>query len=197
MGPILRMLVGLVLGGLGARLIGLVGRLAALPATARVARGTTRRGFVRNAALGSAGVVLAEITAGFIWFAWPNKRGPFGSKISVSASDIPPVNGEPFRSVQGRFFLMHNNDGLLALYTKCPHLGCAVPWVGPPDSPQAFQCPCHGSMYNYNGERTGGPAPRPMDYMTVIVDGDNIQVDTGDIRTRSAYAPDQAAPFQA
>src|SRR5687768_16006346 len=100
MGPILRMLVGLVIGGLGTRLMGLVARLPALPATARVARGTTRRGFLRNAALGSVGVVLVEIVAGSVYFAWPNKRGPFGSKIAVSASDIPAVNAAPFRSVQ-------------------------------------------------------------------------------------------------
>lgn len=195
--PVVRTVFGLVLGWLGARVIGLLVWLHVVPATARVARGTTRRSFVRNAALGSVGVVLAEAAAGFVWFFWPNKRGPFGSKIAVGAADIPAVGAAPFLSSQGRFLLVHNDDGLLALYTKCPHLGCTVPWSGPADSPNAFQCPCHGSKYDYNGVRTAGPAPRPMDYMNVIVDGDSVQVDTGDIRTRREYAADQTAQYQA
>ena len=86
---------------------------------------------------------------------------------------------------------------MLALYTKCPHLGCSVPYVGPVDSPQAFKCPCHGSMYDYDGIRTGGPAPRPMDIMAVTVDETtgNVLVNTGDISQRADYAPDQAAPY--
>jgi cytochrome b6-f complex iron-sulfur subunit len=98
--------------------------------------------------------------------------------------------------VAGKFFLVHSDAGLLALYNKCPHLGCSVPWVGPPENANAFQCPCHGSMYNYVGERTGGPAPRPMDYMAVSIDeGGNVLVDTGNISTRSAYDPGQAVQY--
>lgn len=196
MGSLIRTVFGMVVGGLGVRLVGLLARLHVVPAGRSVARRATRRTFVRNAALGSVGIVLAEAVAGFVYFFWPNKRGPFGSVISVSAADVPEVNGPPLPNQQGRFLLVHNDDGLMALYTKCPHLGCTVPYIGPADAPNAFQCPCHGSRYNYNGERTGGPAPRPMDYMPVTVDGDSIQVDTGDIRLRGEYAPEQATPFQ-
>ncbi len=68
---------------------------------------------------------------------------------------------------------------------------------GPPDSRRAYQCPCHGSTYNYSGERTGGPAPRPLDLMRVGVDGDTVRVDTGDITTRSAYHKNQAVAYPA
>src|SRR3712207_6879469 len=51
-----------------------------------------------------------------------------GSEITVRAEDIPPVDAPPLRNIQGKFFLVHSPDGLLALYTKCPHLGCTVPW---------------------------------------------------------------------
>jgi Rieske Fe-S protein len=52
-------------------------------------------------------------------------------------------------------------------------------------------------MYDYNGVRTGGPAPRPMDLMRVKVDDKtgNVTVDTGEITQRTGYTPDQAAPF--
>ena len=195
--PIFRTILGLLLGGLGARLFALLSRLHAAPGSA--GRRVGRRSFVRNAALGATGIVLAEIAGGFLWFFWPNKTGAFGSEIAVRPEDVPPVNGEPFRSVEGQFFLVHNDDGVLALYTKCPHLGCSVPWEGPADAPNAFQCPCHGSQYNYVGERTGGPAPRPMDLFAVRVDDDgtvHVQTDP-DGTQRGAYSAEQAVPYPA
>ena len=51
-------------------------------------------------------------------------------------------------------------QGFVALYQKCPHLGCRVPWC---QTSQWFECPCHGSKYNRVGEKQGGPAPRGMD----------------------------------
>ena len=45
----------------------------------------------------------------------------------------------------------------VALYQKCPHLGCRVPWC---QTSQWFECPCHGSKYNRVGEKRGGPHPR-------------------------------------
>ena len=52
-------------------------------------------------------------------------------------------------------------------------------------------------MYDYVGLRTGGPAPRPLDYMTVRVDEatGNVTVDTGDINQRLDYSPEQAVPY--
>lgn len=193
MGQIFRTLTGLTLGWLLAGLAGMLGRFHQAPGS----RKTRRRSFVRNAALGATGAVGLTTAAGFGMLLWPNKTGAFGSELTVNAGDVPPVDGTPFRNIQGRFFLVHNQDGLMALYTKCPHLGCTVPWVGPPDSAQAFQCPCHGSMYNYNGILTGGPAPRPMDYMRLTVDGGTVTVDTGEIVERAEYDPSQAVPYTA
>ena len=51
-------------------------------------------------------------------------------------------------------------QGYVALYQKCVHLGCRVPWC---QSSQWFECPCHGSKYNRVGEKQGGPAPRGLD----------------------------------
>ena len=157
-----------------------------------------RRQFLRNAALSAVGAVLALIGAGFGLLLWPNRTGAFGGELTVPAEDVPAVNAPPYRSTAGQFYLAHNADGMLALWWKCPHLGCTVPWIGPVDSPKAYLCPCHGSMYDYNGVRTGGPAPRPMDLMRVTVAEDGgVRVDTGTIRQRAGYAPDQAIPYPA
>ena len=68
--------------------------------------------------------------------------------------------------------------GIVALYQKCPHLGCRVPNCV---SSQWFECPCHGSQFNQIGEKRGGPAPRGMDRFAVAVDGGVLVVDTGTI----------------
>jgi cytochrome b6-f complex iron-sulfur subunit len=66
-------------------------------------------------------------------------------------------------------------EGVVALYQKCVHLGCRVPWCS---ASQWFECPCHGSKYNRVGEKTGGPAPRGLDRFGVSVDGGVVVVDT-------------------
>jgi cytochrome b6-f complex iron-sulfur subunit len=91
----------------------------------------------------------------------------------------------------GKFYLINNEDGALAIYWKCVHLGCTVPYEEGSDE---FHCPCHGSVYNRVGERIAGPAPRPLDLMPIIVDGDTISVDTNpdSLIVRSSYDPSQA-----
>ena len=66
--------------------------------------------------------------------------------------------------------------GIVALYQKCPHLGCRVPFCG---TSKWFECPCHGSQYTRVGEKTGGPAPRGMDLFPVSLERGAVTVDTG------------------
>jgi cytochrome b6-f complex iron-sulfur subunit len=71
------------------------------------------------------------------------------------------------------------DGGVVALYQKCPHLGCRVPECV---TSQWFECPCHGSQYNRVGEKRGGPAPRGMDRFATSVSADGVlTVDTGTI----------------
>ena len=71
------------------------------------------------------------------------------------------------------------DGGIVALYQKCPHLGCRVPECV---TSQWFECPCHGSKYNQVGEKRAGPAPRGMDRFAVEIGADgSLTVDTGTI----------------
>jgi cytochrome b6-f complex iron-sulfur subunit len=76
-------------------------------------------------------------------------------------------------------FQLGLDGGIIALYQKCPHLGCRVPSC---NTSQWFECPCHGSQYNQVGEKRGGPAPRGMDRFAMTIGGDgSLTVDTGNI----------------
>lgn len=90
---------------------------------------------------------------------------------------------------KGRFYISRLEDGsLLAVWHRCTHLGCTVPWR---EEEGIFHCPCHGSLFNVVGEVLGGPAPRPLDIFPIeIVDGEVI-VDTGTVIQRQAFDPSQ------
>jgi cytochrome b6-f complex iron-sulfur subunit len=184
----------------GLLLMPLIMRVAALASWLQQhssgSRRVTRRSFLRNAVLGSVGVVALQAVGGFVYFFWPNRTGAFGGDIAVPANVVPPAGGAPFRNQAGRFYIINNDpDGALAIYWKCPHLGCTVPWNTASDE---FHCPCHGSVFDRFGVLIQGPAPRPMDLMPITVQPDGtIIVDTNpnSLIIRSGYSPDQATPL--
>jgi cytochrome b6-f complex iron-sulfur subunit len=161
----------------------------------------SRRDFFRGGLLASLGVFTAQFGGATLAFLWPNLTGGFGSLITLT--DTPDSILEQIRSARqpfyfgaGRFYLInYNGDGdkpggiydgltaevpgsgrLMALYQKCAHLGCRVPFC---DQSQWFECPCHGSKYNYAGEYELGPAPNGLQRFVVKIAGGQVTVDTG------------------
>lgn len=63
----------------------------------------------------------------------------------------------------------------VALYQRCVHLGCTVPFR---DDCVSFKCPCHGSHYSVNGEYLDGPAPRSLDRFALSFNGQDVIVRT-------------------
>ena len=61
----------------------------------------------------------------------------------------------------------------VAVSTRCAHAGCPVRYV---QAAQRFICPCHGGVYNFRGQRVGGPPPRPLDRFLTRVRGGQVQV---------------------
>jgi menaquinol-cytochrome c reductase iron-sulfur subunit len=60
-------------------------------------------------------------------------------------------------------------DHVVAISSRCVHVGCPVRWV---PASESFICPCHGGVYDFVGRRIGGPPPRPLDrFYTLIRDG--------------------------
>ncbi len=117
------------------------------------------------------------------------KPGDFGSKIVAGqVEEFKPGTMNHVR--KGQFYIFRLEDGgMLALWHRCTHLGCTVPWR---DDENHFHCPCHSSIFTTKGEVVSGPAPRPMDLFPIeIVDG-QVVVDTGDPIQRAEFDPSQA-----
>jgi Rieske Fe-S protein len=79
----------------------------------------------------------------------------------------------PFGSEQ--FFLHRLADGgFLAVSSKCTHLGCTVQFNV---NNNRFECPCHASAFNTNGEVLSPPATRALDYYPVVFKNNRVLVD--------------------
>lgn len=161
----------------------------------RQSQGPSRRQFLAKAM----GAGWLAVGGGFggasLSYLWPSLRGGFGAVVDTgSVEEITAALGEgqgPFASPAARSYIVtydaaDDPDGryaeltggapLMALYQRCVHLGCRVPFCA---SSQWFECPCHGSQYTVWGEWRDGPAPRGLDRFPLeIVDG-RVLVDTG------------------
>jgi cytochrome b6-f complex iron-sulfur subunit len=162
----------------------------------------TRRQFFNRSIVTVFAFGLSGFGASVLAFLWPSNTGGFGSAINVGSVDeikqaIADGSGFAYYP-EGRMWitaypaealskaeavyspqeLSGMEAGVVALYQKCPHLGCRVPEC---ETSQWFECPCHGSQYNQVGEKKGGPAPRGMDRFAMSVDGGNLTVDTGTV----------------
>ncbi|MGH2587483.1 MAG: ubiquinol-cytochrome c reductase iron-sulfur subunit, partial [Dehalococcoidia bacterium] len=174
----------------------------------------TRRSLVRTSFWAALGVTIAGLTLGFLNFFWPREVVGFGGIVKIPASQVPAPGTEPKRFPEGKLYLVNlepgggvppqfqtlaapsQDGGILALWQKCPHLGCTVPWRPEFDFEGVkgwFRCPCHGSTYTSAGIRVFGPAPRPMDTFAVTVNGDgSVDVNTSEITPGSTDNPQRA-----
>jgi cytochrome b6-f complex iron-sulfur subunit len=165
--------------------------------------GVARRQFLNRGILLFTGLGVGAFGAACLGFLWPTGTGGFGGKVGAgtSISDIIAdieAKAAPFYIPEARAYIAQYpkadlpkakkvysavtyagmEQGLVALYQRCVHLGCRVPWC---PSSQWFECPCHGSKYNRVGEKKAGPAPRGLDRFAIIVSGDSLTINTGDI----------------
>jgi cytochrome b6-f complex iron-sulfur subunit len=140
--------------------------------------GLDRRDFLNLGwkVLGTALVVEAGWTS-YDLLKPPPASGGFGGTVDAGpVSDY--ADGAVRYFLDGRFYVTSYRGGLRALYQKCPHLGCRVPFC---QSSGRFECPCHGSVYNIIGEYVAGPAPRGMDRFPIAIRGERVVVDTSSV----------------
>lgn len=68
-----------------------------------------------------------------------------GAVIKVNGSDIAVYHAE--------------NGSVCAVSARCTHLGCIV---GFNPAERTWDCPCHGSRYDIEGQVIEGPATKPL-----------------------------------
>ena len=165
----------------------------------------TRRSFMRRMLGVGIGILSLEFLGGTLAFLWPPPAEGIGVEHRVGTPreiiGISPewATGRPWEFRPARAFLVNvaaakamamgeqlevtdpAASGILALWRKCPHLGCMIPTAC--ETRSRFQCLCHQSTYNIIGEKLQlGPAPRGMDRFPVRIDQDGfVIVDTREL----------------
>lgn len=120
----------------------------------------------------------------------PLENFPEGQFVIATYTE-DPAKGEVTR----RTIFVRNNGApggvpsFTIMSNRCTHLGCPTQPNGPifdtdkktyedvdviPTSPAGFSCPCHGSAFDSEGNRTAGPAVRALDRLTFSIRNGNL-----------------------
>ncbi len=109
------------------------------------------------------------------------------SNTSPSAASAPNVNftidinKSPYTSLQtnGNYVYVNttivardSSGNFVALYDVCPHAGCTFTFNGT----NQFPCPCHGSIFDENGNVIQGPATSGVKKYTCALKGTQLTV---------------------
>jgi len=181
----------------------------------------SRRRFFNRATAAIFGLVVVQFTLTSLAFMWPKLKKGFGTTYNAGNVDALKAEIIQGNTVVPKFFPTaqawvipigldvvpgssftdlpdivtggtEDGIGLMALWMRCPHLGCRVPECIPS---QGFECPCHGSKFNIHGEYFAGPSPRNMDRFNVSTDEQGeLIIDTGAI-TQTARSKTYTAEY--
>lgn len=140
--------------------------------------------------LGSLGALAAlEVTGVGLLYLRPRAGAAqqHGKVLAGRVEEFPPGSVTEFRD--GRFFLLRTADGgFLALYRRCPHLGCTLNWQ--PHTRQ-FYCPCHASTFDEYGNIADAPAGRALDTFAVSIENNQVIINTRLVIQRTQFSREQ------
>jgi cytochrome b6-f complex iron-sulfur subunit len=147
----------------------------------------TRRNFLALGWLVALGALFSQSILALVRFIKPVATGGFGGRVYAGKVNEFEV-GSVSRILAGRFYVVRVEEGFLAMWQRCTHLGCAVPYA---QAEGHFHCPCHGSLFSLVGEVQGGPAPRPLDLFPITIQNGEVWVDTSKPIERAHFDPSQ------
>lgn len=89
----------------------------------------------------------------------PIDQVPIGVPTPLVAQ-IPNGEGMPGPPQPRVIYVVRHADGTMKVFSNiCTHMQCDVHWD---TRLQQFLCPCHGGLYDIEGNNVGGPPPEPL-----------------------------------
>lgn len=149
----------------------------------------TRRNFLKLGISALSALAALEIGGASLMFLRARSlEGEFGGEIKAGEAESFPANSVT-EFTDGNFFLVRASDGgFLAIYRRCPHLGCTVNWV---EKEERFYCPCHASSFDKYGNFEDQPVQRALDTFPISFKDGMVVVKTNEIHRRDRFTPDQ------
>ncbi len=110
---------------------------------------------------GQVGTEEGSITNAVL-LSWKDGKLP---SILENKSEEQELSSIEIEALEGKLNVMSN---------ACAHMGCPVRWS---EEEKEILCPCHGGIYDINGENMGGPPPHGLwRYVFQIREGGSIYV---------------------
>lgn len=124
--------------------------------------------------LSGVGVLGSALAGLFSTYVFMRPRATYGqpNRFHIGRPEEFP-SGSRIAIENKRVCIVREGDRMAAISTTCTHLGCIVA-----PSATGFQCPCHGSQFDIDGNVTGGPAPRSLAWFQVsLTPSGELEVD--------------------
>jgi cytochrome b6-f complex iron-sulfur subunit len=133
-----------------------------------------RRDFLGIASMWSAAIAVFGSAIGMARLAKPSVLPEASKRFRIGkAAEFQPGTDKLITEQSVR--VVCDNEGVAAMSLICTHLGCVV---GKTET--GFKCPCHGSVFDEQGNVVGGPAPRGLPWLAVSQAADGaLVVDKG------------------
>jgi Rieske Fe-S protein len=135
----------------------------------------TRRKFLNGLLGGWLGALGASLLYPILRFVFPPTFEPDQVILPLAGyGTMEPGSVRNFAWGSKPGFLRKTAKGdFLALVGVCTHLDCNVTYL--PDQ-KKFYCACHDGWYDENGINIGGPPPKPLRRLVVVVEAEELIV---------------------
>ena len=129
-----------------------------------------------------AGFAAAATSAAAVRFLVPNVLYEPGERFKAGKPEDFVDGSVTFLEAE-KVFLVRKGNTFRCMSAVCTHLGCTVD-----RSSQGYHCPCHGSVFDEEGNVHGGPAPRSLTWFLVTLSRDGrIVIDKSQQVTADKY----------
>ena len=151
-------------------------------------KNVSRRDFLGISLKALGGLAAIELgAAGILFLRTRSASGEFGGVMTIGKI-VEFTPGSVVEVEDGNFYLICTEDsGFMAVYRRCPHLGCMVKWM---DNEQKFLCPCHSATFDKTGDFHNKLVARALDYFPVTFDKGMVKVDTTAPIVREQHLPE-------
>ncbi|MFH1169139.1 MAG: ubiquinol-cytochrome c reductase iron-sulfur subunit [Chloroflexota bacterium] len=152
----------------------------------------SRRKFLSVVVYGIASAVAAVVAVPLVgYFLSPAWKKQQSLTIPVARTSDIPVGVPTFvryeervadawvitTESKGAWVVTQDGQNFVVFDPHCTHLNCPFYWD---DKSNTFRCPCHGGVFDIDGNVKAGPPPRPLDRLEFIIENGEIEL-TGQI----------------
>jgi len=134
---------------------------------ARSEKPVKRRDFLGLAALWTFFGTVVAVLIGMFKLPMPSVFPETDSRFPIGKPEEFPA-GEAVPLPSRRLWVFSDENGIAAVSTVCPHLGCIVKR----EEDGEYTCPCHGSKFDAIGKVLGGPSPRGLIWVEISLGPD-------------------------